>query len=249
MRLKEFTNIINWNKLHENSSSFKNNNPFKFGYVEEIFNKNFYDELYQSYPKIDDSWKLNNTMFKNQYAKEVFIPEIPEYIELTDRKNDPTLSDAWNYLIQYIQTDEFLDNFIKYSGIPNLKIKEFSFIAYKQGGFQLSHAHNIGPSTLHWMSYFSKGWEKGDPGGTFMSTDEDESGIIFEPYELDNTMAIFLDGPNSWHGTRYIEKDVVRQAVGVKIEQYSSENGWTSSTELAIKNIHNQLNEESKNSN
>jgi len=26
--LKEFTNIINWNKLHENSSYFKNNNPF-----------------------------------------------------------------------------------------------------------------------------------------------------------------------------------------------------------------------------
>ena len=159
------------------------------------------------------------------------------------------MSNAWNYLIQYIQTDEFLDNFIKYSGIPNLKIKEFSFIAYKQGGFQLSHAHNIGPSTLHWMSYFSKGWKKGDPGGTFMSTNEDESTIIFESYELDNTMAIFHDGPNAWHGTRYIENDVVRQAVGVKIEQYSSKDGWTSSTELAIKNIHNQLNEESKNSN
>jgi len=249
MRLKEFTNIINWNKLHENSSYFKNNNPFKFGYVEEIFNKNFYDELYQSYPKIDDSWKLNNTMFKNQYAKDVFIPEIPEQLELANQKNDPTLSNAWNYLIQYIQTDEFLDNFIKYSGIPNLKIKEFSFIAYKQGGFQLSHAHNIGPSTLHWMSYFSKGWKKGDPGGTFMSTNEDESTIIFEPYELDNTGAIFHDGPNAWHGTRYIENDVVRQAVGVKIEQYSSKDGWTGGTELAIKNIHNQLDEESKNSN
>jgi hypothetical protein len=247
--LKEFTNIINWNKLYENSSSFRNNNPFKFGYVEKFFNKNFYDELYQSYPKIDDSWKLNNTMFKNQYAKDVFIPEIPEQLELTNQKNDTTLSDAWNYLIQYIQTDDFLDNFSKYSGIPNLKIKEFSFLAYKQGGFQLSHAHNVGPSSLHWMAYFSKGWKKGDPGGTFMSTDEDESGIIFEPYELDNTMAIFHDAFNAWHGTRYIEKDVVRQAIGVKIEQYSSKDGWTSGTELAIKNIHNQLDEESKNSN
>jgi len=40
-------------------------------------------------------------------------------------------------------------------------------------------------------------------------------------------MAIFLDGPNSWHGVRYITKDVVRQAVGITLEGYSPETGWT----------------------
>lgn len=44
------------------------------------------------------------------------------------------------------------------------------------------------------MIYFSKGWQKGDPGGTFMSLEEDESTIIFEPYNLDNSVALFLDG-------------------------------------------------------
>ncbi len=242
--MQEFTNMINWDKLHENSSYFKNNKPFKFGYVEEFFDRDFYEELYKSYPKIDDSWSINNTMFKYQYRRDVFITQHPDQIELTNEKEDSTLSDAWKNFIKYIQTKEFLDNFSKYSGIPNLRVKEFQFVAYKQGGFQLSHAHNIGPSTLHWMSYFSKGWEKGDPGGTFMSENEDESTIIFEPSNLDNTMAIFHDGPNAWHGARYIEKDIVRQAIGIKIEEYTLKNGWSGGTDLAIKNIHEVLKEE-----
>ena len=35
--------------------------------------------------------------------------------------------------------------------------------------------------------YFSKDWEKGDPGGTYLSDGLDESKIIFEPCNLDNT--------------------------------------------------------------
>jgi hypothetical protein len=77
------------------------------------------------------------------------------------------------------------------------------------------------------MLYFSKNWQKGDPGGTYMTTDLDESKIIFEPYNLDNSLAIFHDGPKAAHGTRYILKDVTRQAIQITLEGYSSESGWS----------------------
>ena len=97
-----------------------------------------------------------------------------------------------------------------------------------QGGFQLPHIHNIGPSTLVIMLYFSKGWEKGDPGGTYMATEEDESSIIFEPYNLDNTAIVFQDGPHAGHGVRPILEGSERHAIQIYLEGYSTETGWSS---------------------
>ena len=74
---------------------------------------------------------------------------------------------------------------------------------------------------------FSKGWEKGDPGGTYVASEMDESKIMFEPHNLDNTMVILQDGPYSAHGARYITKDVKRKAIQIYFEGYSEETGWT----------------------
>lgn len=80
------------------------------------------------------------------------------------------------------------------------------------------------------MVYFSKNWQKGDPGGTYITPDEDESNMIFEPYNLDNSMVIFHDGPYAGHGVRYIEKDVEIKAIQIYLEGYSTESGWSSNT-------------------
>ena len=90
-------------------------------------------------------------------------------------------------------------------------------MAYKKGGFQLPHIHNEGPTTLIIMVYFSKGWKENDPGGTYLAKTDDEETIFFEPYDLDNTMICFVESKHSWHGTRYIVKDVVRQALSVSL--------------------------------
>ena len=100
-------------------------------------------------------------------------------------------------------------------------------MSYKRGGYQHPHAHNIGPSTIVMMVYFSKGWEQGDPGGTYMAKDYDEKSIIFEPYNLDNSIALFHDGPNAIHGVRYINKDVTRNAIQIVLEEYSKKTGWS----------------------
>ena len=96
-----------------------------------------------------------------------------------------------------------------------------------RGGYQLPHIHDVGPSTLILMLYFSKNWNKGDPGGTYVTTEEDESKMIFEPYNLDNSVIIFQDGPNAGHGVRRITKDVERRAIQIYFEKYSPETGWS----------------------
>ena len=96
-----------------------------------------------------------------------------------------------------------------------------------RGGYQLPHIHNVGPSTLILMIYFSKNWKKGDPGGTYITTEEDESKMIFEPYNLDNTAIILHDGPHAGHGVRYVTKDVERRAIQIYLEKYSPETGWS----------------------
>ena len=77
------------------------------------------------------------------------------------------------------------------------------------------------------MIYFSKNWKKGDPGGTYVTPEEDESKMIFEPYNLDNTAIAFHDGPHAGHGARYITKDVERRAIQIYLEEYSPETGWS----------------------
>ena len=48
--------IINWDNVFSESSTFKNNTPFKFAFIEEFFNRNFYEKLYETYPVIDNTW-------------------------------------------------------------------------------------------------------------------------------------------------------------------------------------------------
>ena len=78
------------------------------------------------------------------------------------------------------------------------------------------------------MLYFSKNWNEGEPGGTYMATEEDESKIIFEPYNLNNSIALFHDGPKAAHGVRYITKDVTRQGMQIMLEEYlEKEDRWS----------------------
>ena len=106
-------------------------------------------------------------------------------------------------------------------------MKFFRFIAYRNGGFQLPHIHNVGPTTLVLMFYFSKGWKEGEAGGTYMASEADESKIIFEPYALDNSLAIFHDGPKTAHGTRMITNNLERKALQITLEGWSKEERWS----------------------
>ena len=228
MTNENFNDICNWDNLFKQSEIFKNNKPFKFAFIEEILKRDFYEKLINTYPQYDNKDKkwISSTQFsKFQFIRAWgnFKPMEPN-LEIVE---DPDISPEWNRFYKFLHSQEFIENMKKFSGISVNRLKSFRFSLFHKGGFQLPHIHNDGPSTLIIFFNFSKGWEKGDPGGTYVASEENESKIIFEPYNLDNTMTILQDGPYSAHGARYITKDVKRQALQIYLEEYSKEKGWS----------------------
>tara|TARA_B110000438_G_C15707361_1_gene603771 strand:- start:111 stop:821 length:711 start_codon:yes stop_codon:yes gene_type:complete len=218
--------IINWDKVQSQSTTFKNSTPFKFAFIEEFIDRKFYEKLYETYPVIDDTWDLRSDFSKHQYAKHWST----EKNSICYPGDDSNFSQYWNEFKRYCESDEFINNLKTFSGIPISKFKHIVFTSYKQGGFQLPHIHNVGPSTIIMMVYFSKNWKQGSPGGTFMATEENEDSIVFEPYNLDNSVALFQDSPKSSHGVRYISENVTRQGIQIMFEGYSETTGWSGGT-------------------
>jgi hypothetical protein len=222
--------IINWNLLTQHSEKFKNQQPFKFTFIENIISKDFYQKLYDTYPDLsefDDGSDMSKSQLVKNWGKDHYAK-----CEPTLSGKDERFSSEWNEFKLYTETDEFIENFRKFTGAPINRLKQWKFMAYRNGGFQLPHVHNVGPSTVVIIFYFSKGWEKGDPGGTYIASDLDESDIIFEPYNLDNSMVIFQDSPKAIHGIRYITKDVERRAIQITLEEYNDETGWTGGNQV-----------------
>lgn len=224
--LENFNEIFNWENFFKQSETFKNNKPFKFALNEEVLKRDFYEKLYETFPEYDESngWESSTSYSKNQMYRGWGKIDSGQYAEDVE---DPLVSPEWNKFYRFLHSKEFIDNIRKFSGIPVNKLKTFRFVLYHKGGFQLPHIHNEGPSTLIIFFYFSKGWQKGDAGGTYFASDTDESKILVEAYNLDNTMGLFQDGPRAAHGVRYITKDVKRKAIQIYLEEYNEKTGWS----------------------
>jgi len=229
--MEDFSDVMEWENFFQQSENFKKSKPCKFAFVENIFKKDFYEKLYDTYPNFDESWKDGSTLIKAQLIKGWGKYR---HDDIISNQEDPNVSKEWNKFFRYIHTTEFAENLKKFSMIPVNRLKSFRFVGYRTGGFQAPHTHNVGPSTLIVFFYFSKNWQNGDPGGTYVSSSEDESSIIFEPYNLDNSMVILHDGPYAAHGVRYITKNVERKAIQLYFEEYSSETGWSGFTEKEV---------------
>ena len=216
--------IINWEKVFLYSNDFKNKSPCKWAFIEEFFHKEFYEKLYETFPKDDGTWERVSTWDKNSLRK--------LWSDDTDESSisdifDPNLSESWNEFHHYLFSDEFIQNIQKFSSVPVGRLKHFSMKISRKGDYQLPHIHNVGPTTLIFMIYFTKNWKKGDPGGTYITPEEDESKIIFEADNLDNTAIVFQDGPHSGHGVRPLKEGVERHAIQIYLEGWSDETGWS----------------------
>ena len=210
--------MINWENVFRNSDTFKNNKPFPFGFVENFFHEDFYNELYNTYPEVDEDWFVP-TAFDRTAKKRWFGAADPNSEQKSDDLEDHSLSKAWNEFFHYIHSKEFLGNMSKYSGIELTGFTHFGFIVNEKGSFNMSHTHHANEQkkdyayNLTILAYFTKGWKHGEPGGTYIASDEDESSIIFEPYNLDNTCVIFAETPRSFHGSRYMTQDAQRKSI------------------------------------
>ena len=213
--------IVNWKNAYEQSTNFKNHSPTKWAFVKEFLNRDFYEELYNTFPKLDNTCSVKDsydTLSYQRFWKQDTIDLIQEY--------DSRYSESWNKFLKYAWSEEFIKKLVEVTGVEVTGLRHFCFMYAKKGCFQSPHIHNISDKTLIVFLYFSKNWEEGDPGGTFLSDGLDESKILFEPNDLDNTALFVLDGPEAAHGMRKIIKDVERRAIQLTYEPFSTTNGW-----------------------
>jgi hypothetical protein len=212
------SDIINWKNFFEKTNEFQNNKPCKWAFIENIFTPKFYDKLYNTYPQWDETWENPSDYARSSQQKMIGVPA--EWIK--NQKNE--FGEVWNELIEYVDSNDFRKNMSTFTGYEVKNIDYMSFMNSHKGDFSLPHCDGIEDCKgntqfrLQMMFYFSKGWQKGDPGGTYVCDGEDESKILFEPHNLDNSMMCFdVTSPLAWHGSRYIVKDVRRQALSVRV--------------------------------
>ena len=232
--------IVNWKNAYEQSTNFKNHSPTKWAFVKEFLNKDFYEELYKTYPKFDNTWNEEVSDEKLAYRKFWKRDEGRYYADGTPREHnlieeyDSRYSESWNKFMKYAWSEEFIKKLVEVTGVEVTGLRHFCFMYAKKDSFQSPHIHNVSDKTLIVFIYFSKNWQKGDPGGTYLSDGRDESKILFEPYDLDNTSLFVLDGPEAAHGMRKITKDVERRAIQLTYEPFSTTDGWHGRTKKEI---------------
>ena len=106
------TKIFDWNNVLSYSGEFQTNPYFSFSYMENIFDKNFYEELFTTFPKLDDSWLRIEDPDKSTYRKFWFDAKSQEIDRVG---NDPNFSNAFNTLHEYCHSNDFMENFSKFS--------------------------------------------------------------------------------------------------------------------------------------
>ena len=215
-------NIVNWQNASSQSLNFKNSSPTKWAFIKEFLDRGFYEELYKTYPKFDDTWSEMDSYDRVGYRKFWKRDEETNHIQ----EYDSRYNESWNKFLEYAWSEEFIKKLVEVTGVEVTGLRHFCFMYAKKDGFQSPHIHNVSDKTLIVFIYFSKNWEEGDPGATYLSDGRDESKILFEPYDLDNTSLFVLDGPNAAHGVRRITKDVERRAIQLTYEPFSITDGW-----------------------
>ena len=207
--------IFNWDIILGESQTFQKNHPFPYGFIKNPINEKFYEELYKTYPSVDDKWYSADDYTRSSIKRHFGRCKANNIID----EDDTSLNEYWNLLFHYLNSKEATEKMSEYTGLKVTKLRSFNFVLNRKGDFNLPHAHHVGMKSedyeykFTFLIYFAKDWPKGAPGGTYISEGEDESTIVFEPTDLNNSWICFAETPNSWHGSRYMTHDVPRPSI------------------------------------
>ena len=115
-------NIINWDNVFSYSKMFQNNSPCKWAFIEEFFDRDFYEKLYESFPKED---LMERVSAVDKDSLRTLWGDDGDGSEPTDSK-DSRFSDSWNKFHHYLFSEDFIKNMQKFSGIPVGRLRHFS---------------------------------------------------------------------------------------------------------------------------
>ena len=224
------TDIVNWKNVFDQSSNFQNSGPTKWAFVKDFVDKKIYEELYRTFPKFDETWSSEDSYDKISFRKHWKRDEESNI----KTENDSRYNESWNKFMNYLWSEDFINNLVRFTQVSVTNLRHFCYMYQNKGGFQSPHIHDVSDKTLIVFIYFSKNWSKGDPGGTYLSDGRNESKILFEVDDLDNTALFLLDGPHAAHGVRQITKDVEKRAIQLTYEPFSMKDGWYSKPRIEI---------------
>ena len=106
--------IVNWQNAHEESSNFKNRAPTKWAFVKEFLDRGFYEELYKTFPKFDNTWNEEDSDKKLAYRKFWERDEGGYYTDGTPKehnliqKYDSRYSKSWNEFLKHAWSEDCL---------------------------------------------------------------------------------------------------------------------------------------------
>ena len=103
--------IINWENIFAQSSTFQTQKPTKWAFLEEFFMRDFYEKLYETYPKKDDSWYFESSNDKSSYRKWFGGKKAND---IANDVEDSNFSESWNKFYHYLFSNEFTSNIRKF---------------------------------------------------------------------------------------------------------------------------------------
>ena len=81
--MENFDEVSDLENFFQQSETFKNNKPFKFAFAEEIFKRDFYERLFETFPEYDkNDKKWERFVNKNHIEINKIISEIKNTINI-----------------------------------------------------------------------------------------------------------------------------------------------------------------------
>ena len=125
-------NVVNWQNAYDKSSNFKSSGPPKWAFVKEFLNRDFYEELYNTFPKFDDTWNVTDNEEKFAYRKFWKTDEGRYYTDGTPREHnliqeyDSRYSEPWNKFLKHAWSEEFTKKLAEVTGVEVTGLRHFA---------------------------------------------------------------------------------------------------------------------------
>ena len=209
-------------KITINTSLSKSFNQIKndienkgYIFLTNFINQEYYDKLLETFPEIHELNKSKNPLKNYDMG----------YIYLKDRYNPPFKKSYFSNFYDYIRSKEFQKEVsMIFDNKYDFFIKNILKSIARENSFLILHKDSLSKErkdiNLNFI-YFVDGYDKNIEfsGGTFISKDNNGNKILLSPLTLKNSMLIYDNTKDFFHGFRILKKNCYRKAITFQFNQ------------------------------